>query len=223
MGVDISRSTSGLRFLRTHIHFAQTGSLAAQRTQVEQLGATYMRRAHDFDLVDNFEFSGKMRSTPWPKLILRTIKLGWVPLLFEMTRPSNICTRSLSPSLIFTCTRTVSPDLNSGRSVRRVLAIKRSIIGEFDIFLFPSLSHASRRPESWSFSYQNCGNNYCRPAISSTILRSSLLSSAPRNKSGRLFNVFSSALRRRQRLISSWFPFTSTSGTGIPRNSAGRV
>src|ERR1017187_4181151 len=84
-----------------------------------------------------FEWVGKMRSTPCPKLILRTGKLGWSPWLLEMTTPSNACKRSLSPSLIFTWTRTVSPGLKSGRSVRRVLASSRSMIGElFDIVLF---------------------------------------------------------------------------------------
>src|ERR1019366_330087 len=84
-----------------------------------------------------FEWVGKMRSTPCPKLILRAVKLVWSPWLLEMTTPSNACKRSLSPSLIFTWTRTVSPGLKSGRSVRRVLASRRSIIGElFDIVLF---------------------------------------------------------------------------------------
>ena len=46
--------------------------------------------------------SGKIRSTPWPKLILRTVKLGCCPLAFLMTIPSKIWVRSLSPSLILT-------------------------------------------------------------------------------------------------------------------------
>ena len=43
------------------------------------------------------------------------------------------------------------------------------------------------------------------------------------NKSGRLRRVFSRAMRCRQRRISSWLPPMSISGTGQPRNSAGRV
>src|SRR4051812_44370331 len=75
-----------------------------------------------------------MRSTPCPKLTLRTVKLGCRPPRCLITVPSNICTRSLSPSLIFTCTRTVSPGTNDGRSVRRILLINFSNIGWFDIF-----------------------------------------------------------------------------------------
>lgn len=46
---------------------------------------------------------------------------------------------------------------------------------------------------------------------------------APRSKSGRLRRVFSSAISRRQRRISSWFPLSKISGTGQPRYSGGRV
>ena len=56
-----------------------------------------------------------MRSTPSPKLILRTVKVGASPWLLRMTMPSNAWTRSFSPSLIFTWTRTVSPGSNSGK------------------------------------------------------------------------------------------------------------
>src|SRR5450631_2949019 len=80
---------------------------------------------------------GKMRSTPWPKLILRTVKLACGPLSRLMTTPSNTCTRSLSPSLIFTWTRTVSPGWNAGRSVRSDLASSFSMI-RFDIVVGPS-------------------------------------------------------------------------------------
>src|ERR1043166_7122876 len=45
-----------------------------------------------------------------------------------MTTPSNACRRSLSPSLIFTCTRTLSPGANSGMSVRLALARSFSMI-----------------------------------------------------------------------------------------------
>src|ERR1035438_10232433 len=51
------------------------------------------------------------------------------------------------------------------------------------------------------------GKNYSRPLISSNNLRSSLLNSAPRNKSGRFTSVFCSACLRRQRLISSLLLF----------------
>src|SRR5580700_2914908 len=83
------------------------------------------------------ESMGKMRSTPWPKLILRTVKLGCAPRVREMTTPSNACKRSFSPSLIFTSTFTVSPGPNFGMSVRRDFASSFSIIGLR--ITFPSL------------------------------------------------------------------------------------
>src|SRR5437899_87020 len=75
-----------------------------------------------------------MRSTPCPKLIFRTVKLACGPLSRLITTPSNACTRSLSPSLIFTWTRTVSPGRNAGMSVRRDFASSFSII-RFDMSL----------------------------------------------------------------------------------------
>src|SRR5919204_100850 len=56
-----------------------------------------------------------MRSTPTPYDTLRTVKVEfrW-PRLRRMTTPSKIWIRSLSPSLIFVCTRTVSPTRNAG-------------------------------------------------------------------------------------------------------------
>ena len=64
---------------------------------------------------------GKIRSTPWPKLTLRTVMVRLTPLLcWAITVPSNACNRSLSPSLIFTCTRMVSPGRNSGWPLRLV-------------------------------------------------------------------------------------------------------
>src|SRR6516165_4267100 len=305
-----------------------------------------------------FEFKGKMRSTPCPKLILRTVKLGCVPPLLAMTSPSNAWRRSLSPSLIFTCTRTVSPGRNCGKSVRRVLAISRSIIGEFDIFLFllyrtphggliqifssslsfhPERSEAAGRAQSKDLLFlarviarahevqrnirlvannptvvprrniehisgmhfddtsvihgrsSHTRNNHAdmfhlaalrargiadvfRPlparliagpanrhpaqfhqlklalleqarligllkafqdrvyhgivlstSISASSLRSASFNSLSCNRSGRFCKVFSKAFRRRQRRISSWFPFIRTSGTAMPRYSAGRV
>src|SRR5438094_4584099 len=56
-----------------------------------------------------------MRSTPTPYDTLRTVnvELSW-PRFRRMTTPSKIWMRSLSPSLIFVCTRTVSPTRNAG-------------------------------------------------------------------------------------------------------------
>jgi len=46
---------------------------------------------------------GKMRSTPWPKLTLRTVMFSPKPVFLRAIRvPSNACRRSFSPSRIFT-------------------------------------------------------------------------------------------------------------------------
>src|SRR6267143_5264919 len=60
-----------------------------------------------------------MRSTPTPYETLRTVKVELrCPRFFRITTPSKIWMRSLSPSLIFVCTRTVSPTRNSGTCPR---------------------------------------------------------------------------------------------------------
>src|SRR6516162_3279285 len=48
-----------LCFLGTHVHFPQACCLAAQRAQVEQFGATHVRRTHDLDLVDDLRVEGE--------------------------------------------------------------------------------------------------------------------------------------------------------------------
>src|SRR5262249_30015742 len=97
------------------------------------------------------ELNGKMRSTPWPKLTLRTVKLPPGPLRREMTVPSNACPRSLSPSLIFTWTRTVSPGLISGMSLRCSLAATFSMMGCCDMTFSSSLKDD---PTSINFKFQ---------------------------------------------------------------------
>src|SRR5882672_1058396 len=63
--------------------------------------------------------NGKMRSTPTPAEIFRTVKVALMPAPRRaMHTPSNACRRSLSPSRTRTITRTVSPGSNAGRSVR---------------------------------------------------------------------------------------------------------
>src|SRR6185437_932506 len=91
----------------------------ARRTWLERTTST---------LSTTLELNGKMRSTPCPKLTLRTVKLPCGPPLREITVPSNACTRSLSPSLIFTWTRTLSPGTKGGMSLRLVLARSFSMI-----------------------------------------------------------------------------------------------
>src|SRR3954471_11681185 len=62
------------------------------------------------------EWSGKMRTTPWPNDTLRTVKVARAPpRCMPITMPSNTWMRSLSPSRTLTCTLTVSPGLIAGR------------------------------------------------------------------------------------------------------------
>src|ERR1700728_2007851 len=72
------------------------------------------------------ECTGNVRSTPTPKLTLRTVKVSWTPPPWRrMTAPWKTCTRSRLPSTTRTCTLTVSPGRNSGMSSRR---LSRSIV-----------------------------------------------------------------------------------------------
>src|SRR5689334_25122147 len=66
------------------------------------------------------ELSGKIRSTPTPYEILRTVKVDREP--FETRRmhtPSKACRRVFSPSRIFAQTLIESPGRNSGRGAWR--------------------------------------------------------------------------------------------------------
>ena len=63
---------------------------------------------------------GKIRSTPIPLEILRTVKDSPAPeFLRWITKPWKTWIRSLLPSRILTCTLTVSPAANSGCSPLR--------------------------------------------------------------------------------------------------------
>src|ERR1044071_889228 len=62
------------------------------------------------------ELSGKIRSTPTPDEILRTVNVEREPLeTRRMQTPSNACRRVFSPSRIFAQTLIESPGRNSGR------------------------------------------------------------------------------------------------------------
>src|SRR5450631_4837685 len=52
-GCSLQEKGSGLSLRNHPIHFLQTGGLAAQSANVEQLGATYFIAANLFDLVHN--------------------------------------------------------------------------------------------------------------------------------------------------------------------------
>src|SRR5215468_9286274 len=70
-----------------------------------------------------------MRSTPTPEETLRTVKVAaWPPPRRAITTPSKIWIRSLSPSRIFTWTRTVSPARNGGRSRRSGVGCAASML-----------------------------------------------------------------------------------------------
>src|SRR3989442_2030249 len=74
------------------------------------------------------ECTGKVRSTPTPYDVLRTVKVSRLaPPLRPMTVPSKTWMRSLSPSTTRTCTRTVSPGLKGGTSLRSCSASMRSM------------------------------------------------------------------------------------------------
>src|SRR5579863_1846521 len=67
------------------------------------------------------EWTGNVRSTPTPKLTLRTVKVSRAPVPWRrITGPWNTWTRSRLPSTTLTCTLTVSPGRKSGMSSRRL-------------------------------------------------------------------------------------------------------
>src|SRR6058998_803643 len=89
------------------------------------------------------ECTGKMRSTPTPYDVLRTVNVSRLaPPLRPMTVPSKTWMRSLSPSTTRTCTRTVSPGLKGGTSLRSCSASMRSMgfIGQ-EPFLLAVATH----------------------------------------------------------------------------------
>src|SRR6476620_7337090 len=65
------------------------------------------------------EWTGKVRSTPTPNDCLRTVNVSRTPAPWRLiTIPSKTCTRRRWPSITWKCTRTLSPALNGGRSLR---------------------------------------------------------------------------------------------------------
>src|SRR5262245_55695999 len=73
------------------------------------------------------ECTGKVRSTPTPNEILRTVKVSRMPPpCRRITTPLKICTRSREPSMTRTWTLRVSPGRKSGMSERSDLASRAS-------------------------------------------------------------------------------------------------
>ena len=70
------------------------------------------------------ECTGNVRSTPTPKLTLRTVKVSRTPEPWRrMTAPWKTWTRSRVPSTTRTWTLTVSPGANGGDVVAEAAAI----------------------------------------------------------------------------------------------------
>src|SRR3954471_11266355 len=71
--------------------------------------------------------TGKVRSTPTPKLTLRTVKVSRIPPPWRrMTAPWKTWMRERLPSITRTCTLTVSPGRNWGMSARSESASRAS-------------------------------------------------------------------------------------------------
>src|SRR5438309_5270191 len=91
------------------------------------------------------EWTGKVRSTPTPKLTLRTVNVSRAPLpLRRITTPWNTCTRSRLPSTTRTCTFSVSPGAKSGMSSRRLARSTRSVA--FNVRLLEGVGSEGRSP-----------------------------------------------------------------------------
>ena len=98
---------------------AENGRLADAVAQEAQPGAAGDTVTDDLDLVDAKGMTGKVRSTPMPLLMRRTVMVWFTPPpRIRMTVPSNTWTRSRLPSTTLTETRTVSPGAIWGISVR---------------------------------------------------------------------------------------------------------
>src|SRR6266853_2373687 len=92
---------------------------ASRRRKYSLARRTRPFRTSSSDAIDG-ECNGKMRSTPTPAEIFRTVNVSLMPPPRRaMHTPSNACTRSFSPSRTRTITRSVSPGSKVGRSVRR--------------------------------------------------------------------------------------------------------
>src|SRR6478735_3364988 len=111
------------------------------------------------------ECFGKVRSTPTPKLTLRTVNVSRTPLpLIRITTPWNTCTRSRLPSTTRTCTFSVSPGPKSGMSLRRWARSTRSVAF---IGISPRIHrrigrHAAR---AWPTAGAHAGERFEQPLI----------------------------------------------------------
>src|SRR6476469_4383023 len=98
------------------------------------------------------ECTGKVRSTPTPKLTLRTVNVSRTPSpCRRMTTPWNSWTRERLPSTTFTCTLRVSPARKAGTSSRRLAASSESSVCMGCRFLVGATGHSrasggGRRP-----------------------------------------------------------------------------
>src|ERR1019366_9564028 len=105
----------------------------------------------------------KMRSTPTPFEILRTVNVSETPApRREMHTPSKACRRSFSPSLTRTLTRSVSPERKGGMvfihsfwvsingcisASRRYWVEPRNLVAFKEIYKGGSRKREARKPE----------------------------------------------------------------------------
>src|SRR6185437_5707612 len=88
------------------------------------------------------ECTGNVRSTPTPKLTLRTVKVSRMPEpCRRITTPWKSCTRERVPSMTLTLTLSVSPGRNAGMSSRRLAESSPSSVCMLCRFLAGATGH----------------------------------------------------------------------------------
>src|SRR3989449_6759402 len=113
---------------------------ASRRRKYSFARRTRPFRINPISAIDG-ECSGKIRSTPTPAEILRTVNVSLMPPPRRaMQMPSNAWRRSFSPSRTRTITRTVSPGAKAGMSVFRP---SRSTALSFSIIYSPCFNQIS--------------------------------------------------------------------------------
>src|SRR5208282_592733 len=194
--------------------FLQACGFALEAAQIVELGATDFRRANDVNLVDDL---GVERKNALHALTEADLAHGKARL--RAARPGNHDAFERLQAFFF-----AFPDLD--QHLDRIAGAKFRQVGAAG---FRQQFFNNRIAHNFPFLHQSSVDTGLAPPLSVASLisasnaRSSAVSATRCNKSGRLRSVFAKAVLRRQLRICSWFPFTSTSGTAIPRNSAGRV
>ena len=122
-----------LGLLGANVDFAQAGSLTTQRAQVIQLGTAHAGRTNDLNLFDHLRVQREDALDTLAKAHLADDEAGLRSLALCDDQPFE----HLHAFFVAFLDLYVDPHgvarFEFGKSVRRVLAINRSIIGEFDI------------------------------------------------------------------------------------------